>query len=306
MSRFLNAADGARPGVEWLETMLARLPDEWLTCRDRRIPGDDEAVIAFILLHPEIGVALIDSAPLRQASVAAMSRYLEENGLTGIPVVAVAVAPEQVSLLGERLGAAFAAATSCEPAEPDWHVRAIDLLLSAEDAAMLPLPAVSAAPLIKRSGIGSWRHSTGAKALMLLCAIATVDVFVAGLAMQLRPAAKEPASAAAMLPPASASDRRMAVIASTAEGAPDASDVGGAPPPGADPRATAAQDRAPEARPGPRSQKHVVHRSRARAPVHQRGGNNPREGRFYDENDAWLGPFGEPRPGAPVLRLGGG
>jgi hypothetical protein len=309
MSRFLNAADVACPEVEHLEIMLARLPDAWLICRDRWIPGADGQAIAFLLLHPEVGVALVDLAPAPAASAAAaLSRSLEGVGVFRVPVVAVPIAPDEISKLGERLSAAFESACPCEPDDPDWQLKAIDLLLSAEDAPMLPVPAVTAATVLAESGAEPWRHSTGAKALMLLCAIVAVDIVVAGLAAQLAPAAKEVPATVTMQDPNSASVGRLASAAPAADRAPDTSHVTAAmtPPPAVDPLPSATPNGNSDLQPAPRVEKHAVRRHRPREPLHQHWGNNPRAGRFYDENDAWLDPFGRPLPGAPVLRTGGG
>jgi hypothetical protein len=306
MSRFLNVADAAHPAVAELESLLARLPDEWLVCRGCRIPGDDGPAVAFILLHPDLGVALVDLAPAPSSHAAvALSRSMESSGILRVPVVAVPVAPEEIPIVGDRLGEAFRSAAACAANDPDWALRVIDLLLSAEDAPMLPLPAVELASAVVAPSARTWRQSTGAKALMLLCGIVVVDAVVVCLAAQQprqESALKEEvARASVALPaPVAADVQQTASAASPADGDSALPDAAAAlePLPIPEPRASAAQ-------PAHRVEKHAARRHVSHRALHSRVGNDARAGRFYDENDAWLGPSGWPRPGAPVLRQGG-
>jgi hypothetical protein len=55
-------------------------------------------------------------------------------------VVAVALDPKEIPAVGERLAEAFDAAPGCDMLDRAWRARVTDLLLDAEDAAMLPLP----------------------------------------------------------------------------------------------------------------------------------------------------------------------
>lgn len=144
-----NAAPPADPAVARLEAMLATLPDEWLLLRDRAIGGAGGPRAGFVLIHPEIGIALIDLAPARLSAAAealedvlAAEQFLGEDDT--LPVVTVAVDPGDIPIVGEQLGDAFDAMPPCDMAERNWPRRIVDLLLHAEDAAMLPLPTAPA------------------------------------------------------------------------------------------------------------------------------------------------------------------
>lgn len=135
----------ANPAAARLEATLASLPDDWTLLPRRRIGGADGPEIGFVLLHPEIGIALVDLLPARPDDgieplrdlIAADHAIADDDVL---PVVAVALKPNEIADVGDRLAAAFDAAPVCDVADPAWPRRAIDLLLDAEDAAMSPLP----------------------------------------------------------------------------------------------------------------------------------------------------------------------
>src|SRR5579885_613014 len=148
MAHFLNeAVSPASPTIERLEAVLARLRDEWVIVRDRAVPGASDPAVAFILMHSEIGVALVDLAPAAWTDAAAvLRRFIATRELGRIPVVVVPLAAGDIPELGERLRDAFAAADPCEPDDPIWRIKVIDHMLSAADATMRPLAQVPAAP----------------------------------------------------------------------------------------------------------------------------------------------------------------
>lgn len=126
---------------------LAALPEEWTLLRARRI-GD--AAADGVLVHPGIGVALIDLAPEPpEAARAALRARLERERFSQffpgeLPIVAVGVTEEELESVGEKLQAAFAAAPSLDIADPDWADAVIELLLQPEDMAMTPVGASTA------------------------------------------------------------------------------------------------------------------------------------------------------------------
>ncbi len=147
MARILppHATPPDDPEAARLEDTLARLPDAWTLITDRRIGGGDGPHVAWVLLHPEIGVALVDLAPAQpERAVGALRALLDGadpayRDWERVPIVAVATTPEEGAAIGQRLADAFAAAPPCPAADPAWTDRVIGLLLSAEDAAMAPV-----------------------------------------------------------------------------------------------------------------------------------------------------------------------
>jgi periplasmic protein TonB len=141
----LTAGDSAvdDAGAVLAET-LAALPEEWTLLRARRI-GD--AAADGVLVHPGIGVALIDLAPEPpEAARAALRARLERERLSQffpgeLPIVAVGVTAEELESVGAKLQAAFEAAPSLGIADPDWADSVIELLLQPEDMAMAPVGA---------------------------------------------------------------------------------------------------------------------------------------------------------------------
>jgi hypothetical protein len=126
-----------------LAVTLAALPDPWTLLRDRRI-GDAEPAIDVVLVHPEIGVALVALAPADPSSgVDALAAYLERERFGEffageLPIVALAVAPDEVPTVGEKLEEAFAAAPPLAIADKDWADAVIELLLTPDDLTMAP------------------------------------------------------------------------------------------------------------------------------------------------------------------------
>lgn len=149
MARLLppDAAPPASPTAARLEALLASLPDEWILIPDRRIGGEGGPRVGFVLLHPEIGIALVDLAPATpEAAAGPLVSLLGELGLDAdaLPVVAVAIAPDRIEAVGERLAAAFDAAPLCRIDDRRWPERAVGLLLGAKDAAMAPIKQATA------------------------------------------------------------------------------------------------------------------------------------------------------------------
>jgi hypothetical protein len=145
----LTAGDSAvdDPGAVLAET-LAALPEEWTLLRARRI---GEAAADGVLVHPGIGVALIDlAAEPPEAARRALGARLEGERFSQffpgeLPIVAVGVTAEELQSVGEKLQAAFEAAPRLEIADPDWADAVIELLLQPEDMAMAPVGTFAAA-----------------------------------------------------------------------------------------------------------------------------------------------------------------
>jgi len=136
------SADEARVS---LAGTLAALPDPWTLLRERRIGGDRAEPIEVVLIHPEIGVALVDEAPRDPARAAHRLRDFLDRQRFGeffpgeLPIVALSVAADEFEMLGERLAAAFEAAPRLSIADADWADAVIELLMVPDDLAMAPV-----------------------------------------------------------------------------------------------------------------------------------------------------------------------
>jgi hypothetical protein len=138
----LNAGTGgADPAEQALARTLAGLPDEWTLLLRREI-GDAEVDV--VLVHPGIGVALVDLAPRRpEAAVEILRAGLDSQRFSdffpgALPIVAVSLDPGDIEAAGERLAEAFEAAPLIEIADGDWADAVIELLLLPDDLAMAP------------------------------------------------------------------------------------------------------------------------------------------------------------------------
>ena len=128
-------ADG-RP-LSRLAATLARLPDAWLLLLGRRIGATP---VDAVLVHPDIGIALIDVGPRPPDAAHAALRawfYLEEFDFRfpgELPTVALSIAQEAIEAIGAALAAAFDAAPLLSIEDPDWAAAALELLLPGEAA----------------------------------------------------------------------------------------------------------------------------------------------------------------------------
>ena len=142
-------SDPASAGSAASETLvwtLRTLPDPWTLLRDRRIDASGE-LIDLVLVHPEIGVALINEAPRHPtAGVAALRDLLEREQFADffpgtLPIVSLSVAINDLATLDQRLSRVFDASPLLAIEDRDWADALIELLLLptrfavAEDAA---------------------------------------------------------------------------------------------------------------------------------------------------------------------------
>lgn len=122
---------------------LAGLPDEWMMVSDCTI--GDGPMVAFVLLHPSIGLALVDCAPQRPADAIpfleeALTHERFDDLYPGtLPIAAVQLAPDEIAAVGDRLAEGFDALPVCSIADPDWCRALVDLLLTASEVAMTPI-----------------------------------------------------------------------------------------------------------------------------------------------------------------------
>src|SRR5690348_5197061 len=108
-----SAAMPDDPAWSQLDAMLSALPDAWTLLRDRRIGSPEGPCVSFVLVHPEIGIALValepeDPEPARIALQAYLARERFPEYYPGtLPIVGTSIAAEDLEAVGERLAEAF-------------------------------------------------------------------------------------------------------------------------------------------------------------------------------------------------------
>jgi len=123
-----------------LADVLASLPDEWLLLLQRRIGATP---VDAVLIHPGIGVGLVDVGPRApDAALAALRAWLEleefDCSFPGeLPTVAVGIARGDIETIGEALASAFDVVPLLTVEDPDWVLAVIELLLPS-DLALAP------------------------------------------------------------------------------------------------------------------------------------------------------------------------
>src|SRR5229473_4092695 len=131
---------------------LAALHDPWTLLRHRRIGAEEAEPVEVVLVHPEIGVALVDQAPRDPAlSARRLREHLDQQRFGeffpgDLPIVALSVAADEFEAIGERLAAAFEAAPRLSVTDADWADAVIELLMVPDDLAMAPVGETVPAP----------------------------------------------------------------------------------------------------------------------------------------------------------------
>jgi hypothetical protein len=160
--------DAGGAAAETLVWTLRTLPDPWTLLRDRRIDASGE-LIDLVLVHPEIGVALIDEAPRDPAAgVAALRAFLERERFAdffpgALPIVSLSVAIDEFPALDQKLSCAFDTSLVLSIENRDWADALIELLLlpaavaAADDAAGFEGPRARVSSPILRDRVGRWR-----------------------------------------------------------------------------------------------------------------------------------------------------
>jgi len=122
-----------------------------------------------VLVHPQIGVALLDEAARDSAAGADALRNLlarERFGeyFTGeLPIVSLGFAWYEAAGLEQRVIAAFAAVPALSIADRDWADAVVEVLLQPGDLAMVPIgPAATPAPIDPDAGGEAPRFSLAA------------------------------------------------------------------------------------------------------------------------------------------------
>jgi hypothetical protein len=139
----IHRASLADSALETLACALASLPEPWSALCDRRLaPGDERADA--VLVHPELGIALVNSVPNHPAAAGALRRLLERERFDlyfpgELPILALETTGEEPETLAGRLQAAFDAAPRLDVEDSYWADAVVELLLEDRDLAMAPI-----------------------------------------------------------------------------------------------------------------------------------------------------------------------
>jgi hypothetical protein len=120
---------------------LAALPDAWTLLCKRSIDAAPEGHIDVVLIHPDIGIALVDAAPRDPAASASdLTALLERERFSHffpgeLPLAALSVASEHLADIGERLAQAFEAVPRLSIGNADWAEAVVELVLAQSDLA---------------------------------------------------------------------------------------------------------------------------------------------------------------------------
>ncbi len=134
--------DPSDEGRAALIRTLAALPDDWTLLCARQLGDEPVHAVDAVLVHPEIGLALMDLAPGEPGpAVAALRQQLEHEGFAqyfpgDLPIVALSIPDAALGEAGERLADAFDAAPRLSITDMDWADAVIELLLVPDDVAM--------------------------------------------------------------------------------------------------------------------------------------------------------------------------
>lgn len=136
---------------------LATLPDEWTLLCDRRIGYDARDAVDAVLVHPKIGIALVDLAPANPTeAVDALDEHLAHERFAryfpgDLPIVGLSVAADDIIEIGECLAAAFDAAPRLSIQDMDWADAVIEALLA--DGETVRAKPVGQEPTMPKRGV---------------------------------------------------------------------------------------------------------------------------------------------------------
>ena len=133
-----------------LREALAALPAPWTVLASRRSSGaDGPPWVRFLVLHPEKGIALVDTESA-EAAVAPLEDFLARTGFAALragtlPIVPVAVGAGEVGVVAELLDAALATKGGML-GNPNWCEAVVELLLGAPDLMLAQLRRAPSSP----------------------------------------------------------------------------------------------------------------------------------------------------------------
>ncbi|HKR18808.1 MAG TPA: hypothetical protein VJS41_01565 [Stellaceae bacterium] len=133
-----------------LRAALAVLSEPWVVLAGRRASGaDGPPWVRYIVLHPDKGIALVDTDDPAPA-VAPLDDFLWHTGFAALQgdalcIVAVTITADTLGTVADQIAAAFGG-SPCGLANPNWCEAVVDLLLATPDLMLTRLrPAASVA-----------------------------------------------------------------------------------------------------------------------------------------------------------------
>lgn len=146
--------------VGQLHAALATLAEPWVVLASRRAAGaDGPPWVRYIVLHPDKGIALVDTDDAGPA-IAPLDDFLWHTGFAALQgdalcIVAVTITAETSDAVVDQINAAFGGSPR-GLANPNWCEAVVDLLLATPDLMLRRLPpsapAAAAAPSVVRHG----------------------------------------------------------------------------------------------------------------------------------------------------------
>ncbi len=151
-NRLSSGAPLADPKTVYeLEAALAELPPAWLILCNRHAV-DGPPWVKFIALHPRKGVALIDVEPAQpETAIAPLEEFLARKGFAPFtsgdpPIVALALAKDDIAAIEDRVAGAFAEAPPCGIESALWIETVTELLMSTQGILLTRLKRASRMP----------------------------------------------------------------------------------------------------------------------------------------------------------------
>ncbi len=142
-----------------LRAALAAMAEPWVVLASRRASGaDGPPWVRYIVLHPDKGIALVDTDDAAPA-VAPLDDFLWHTGFAALQgdalcIVAVTVTSETADAVADQINAAFGG-SPCGLANPNWCEAVVDLLLATPDLMLKRLPYLAPAAVAAPSV--AWR-----------------------------------------------------------------------------------------------------------------------------------------------------
>ena len=148
MTRLKQGKDKARQqprALDRIDTALRSLRPPWKVLRETGIAADRSRLgAAFVALHPERGIALVDLAPARPDAATTWVRVTLLRAGGGVftvrepPIMSVTLSPEEIPDCVSRIEACFAGLPPCALPDKDWPDVAV-ATLTAQHAGLVPL-----------------------------------------------------------------------------------------------------------------------------------------------------------------------
>lgn len=143
-----------------LRAALVALAEPWVVLAGRRASGaDGPPWVRYIVLHPDKGIALVDTDDPAPA-IAPLDDFLWHTGFAALQgdalcIVAVTITADTLGTVADQIADAFGG-SPCGLANPNWCEAVVDLLLATPDLMLTRLrraaPAAAVAPSIAWNG----------------------------------------------------------------------------------------------------------------------------------------------------------